>query len=319
MNTPEISVIVPVYKAEAYLHRCVDSLLSQTYHNFELLLIDDGSPDHSGIICDDYSRQDSRIRVIHKPNGGVSSARQCGLDHALGKYVIHADPDDWVEPSMLEELYAQAKRENADMVICDFFVNSGNRQIYIEQKPSRMDCHTVQQELFQHLHGSCWNKLIRRSCYEQYHVHFPLDLSFCEDLYTNIALLKNDLTVSYLHRAFYHYDQNINPNSIVRTYSLADFEYIEMLASKFAELTKGEPCFTACQDHMSAMAVIRAFYGKFFNSITFRRKCKRYRQGMLRSRQPRWLKCLLNFSCLGFYSASYSFYRLIRHLYRLFR
>lgn len=69
MNTPEISVIVPVYKAEAYLHRCVDSLLSQTYHNFELLLIDDGSPDHSGIICDDYSRQDSRIRVIHKPNG----------------------------------------------------------------------------------------------------------------------------------------------------------------------------------------------------------------------------------------------------------
>lgn len=319
MKVPKISVVVPVYKAEAYIHRCVESLLSQTYSDFEVLLIDDGSPDRSGVICDDYARQDTRIRVVHKPNGGVSSARQCGLDHALGEYIIHADPDDWVEPSMLEELYMQAKRENADMVMCDFFVNSGNRQIYIVQKPSSLDYRTVQQELFRHLHGSCCNKFIRRSCYERYHVRFPIDLSFCEDLYVNTALLKNDLTISYLPKAFYHYDQNINPNSIVRSYSLADFEYVEMLRCKFAELTKGEPCFDACQDQMSAFVVIRAFYGRFFDSVTFKQRCKRYRQRMLRSYQPRWLKCLLNFSCLGFYEVSYSAYRLIRYLYRLFR
>lgn len=121
MNMPKISIIVPVYKAEKYLNRCVDSILAQTFTDFELLLIDDGSPDKSGEICDEYARKDSRVRVIHKENGGVSSARQRGLDESIGEYTIHADPDDWVEPTMLEELYNKANKEDADMVICDFF------------------------------------------------------------------------------------------------------------------------------------------------------------------------------------------------------
>ena len=108
-DSPKISVIVPVYKAEAYLHRCVDSLLAQTFQDFEVLLVDDGSPDRSGEICDEYARKDSRVRVFHKENGGVSSARQYGMDHAQGEYTIHADPDDWVEPTMLEELYRKEK------------------------------------------------------------------------------------------------------------------------------------------------------------------------------------------------------------------
>lgn len=83
--TPKISVIVPVYKAENYLHRCVDSLLAQTFEDFEILLVDDGSPDASGSICDEYAQKDHRIRVFHKENGGVSSARQCGIDHAQGE------------------------------------------------------------------------------------------------------------------------------------------------------------------------------------------------------------------------------------------
>ena len=117
---PSISIIVPVYKAEPYLHRCVDSLLAQTFTDFEVLLIDDGSPDRSGEICDDYARKDARVRVFHQENGGVSVARQRGLDEALGEYTIHADPDDWVEPDMLEALYRKAKEDDADMVICDF-------------------------------------------------------------------------------------------------------------------------------------------------------------------------------------------------------
>ncbi len=102
---PAVSVIVPVYKAENYLCHCVDSLLAQTFPDFEILLIDDGSPDHSGDICDEYARKDSRVRVFHKENEGVSSTRQCGIDNAKGEYTIHADPDDWVEPDMLDELY----------------------------------------------------------------------------------------------------------------------------------------------------------------------------------------------------------------------
>ena len=104
IRTPSISVIVPVYRAEDYLERCVESLLSQTFPDFEILLVDDGSPDHSGAICDDYARKDDRIKVFHKLNGGVSSARQYGIDHAIGEYVIHADPDDWVECATLNIL-----------------------------------------------------------------------------------------------------------------------------------------------------------------------------------------------------------------------
>ena len=213
---PKISVIVPVYKAEAYLCRCVDSLLAQTFLDFEVLLVDDGSPDRSGEICDEYARKDRRVRVFHKENGGVSSARQCGMDHAQGEYTIHADPDDWVEPTMLEELYKKAKEEDADMVICDFYEERKNKTIYIRQQPSSLDHETVLCELFQQLHGSCWNKLVRRACYKEFGVRFPEELSYREDLFTNACLTSHQIKVVYLPKGFYHYDTYINQNSMVR-------------------------------------------------------------------------------------------------------
>lgn len=94
---PKVSVIVPLYKAEKYIHRCVDSILAQTFTDWELLLIDDGSPDRSGEICDEYARKDNRIRVFHKKNGGVSSARNLGLDNMRGEYVTFVDADDWID------------------------------------------------------------------------------------------------------------------------------------------------------------------------------------------------------------------------------
>ena len=115
---PPITIIVAVYRAEAYFHYCMQSLLNQTFRDFEILLIDDGSPDNSGRICDEYAKKDARIRVFHKENGGVSSARQCGIDNAFGEYTIHVDPDDWIEPDMLEKLYKRAQKDNADMVFC---------------------------------------------------------------------------------------------------------------------------------------------------------------------------------------------------------
>lgn len=105
MNNPKISVIVPIYNIGQYLSRCIDSILVQTFTNFELLLIDDGSTDNSGRICDDYAKKDNRIRVFHKKNGGVALARQLGIENAIGEYSIHADGDDWVEANMLENMY----------------------------------------------------------------------------------------------------------------------------------------------------------------------------------------------------------------------
>ena len=114
---PEISVIVPVYKAEQYLERCVKSILEQTYQNFELILVDDGSPDGSPILCDKLAEKDSRVHVIHKKNGGASSARNAGLKNAKGNWIAFADSDDWLDKNALKTLYDLAKKYNVPMAI----------------------------------------------------------------------------------------------------------------------------------------------------------------------------------------------------------
>lgn len=118
MNMPLISVIVPVYKAEAYLERCVNSICNQTYRNLEIILVDDGSPDRCGEMCDAFAKMDSRIRVFHKQNGGQSSARNLGLDNMTGQYVGFVDSDDWVEPDMYSHLYDLVAKYNAQIAAC---------------------------------------------------------------------------------------------------------------------------------------------------------------------------------------------------------
>ena len=118
-QNPLISVIVPVYKVEKYLHRCVDSILVQTYTNLEIILVDDGSPDRCGAICDEYAAKDSRIRVIHQENGGLSAARNAGLDVCSGEYIAFVDSDDWLDPEMYAVMMAQVREYGCDVVMCD--------------------------------------------------------------------------------------------------------------------------------------------------------------------------------------------------------
>ena len=115
---PKLSVIVPVYKAEAVLETCVASVLAQTFSDWELLLIDDGSPDGSGKLCDDYAAQDSRVRVFHKPNGGVSSARNLGMAEAVGDYILFIDADDWIAPESCQTLLDALEGAGADSAGC---------------------------------------------------------------------------------------------------------------------------------------------------------------------------------------------------------
>lgn len=217
MNNPKISIISPVYNVEKYICRCVDSIIAQTFTDWELILVDDGSPDTSGTICDQYASQDSRIRVIHKQNGGVSAARQTGLDASQGEYVIHADPDDWVEPTMLEELYAKAKAEDADMVICDYYTNSGDSQSYIRQLVSE-DPYTTMRRILcgEGVLGALWNKLIKRFVFLENNIRFYPNINFCEDLLVCVQILKNcEIKIAYHNRALYHY--YINAQSITCT------------------------------------------------------------------------------------------------------
>lgn len=224
MNQGLVSIIVPVYKAEKYIHQCIDSLLAQTYKNIEVILVDDGSPDHCGKICDEYAAKDCRVKVIHQQNGGVSVARQTGIDHATGEYSIHADPDDWVELNMIEELVAKAVADNADMVICDFYRESKSDRIHVCQNlgDDLSASAVLRKILSQQLHGSCWNKLVNRSRIEG--IGFtPEDLCILEDELYNIRILARKIKVSYLPKALYHYRID-NEDSLCNTISDKSFK-----------------------------------------------------------------------------------------------
>ena len=123
-NKIKVSVIMPVYKVEEYVARAIESIQAQSLKEFEFFIVDDGSPDNSGAICDRYAAEDSRIRVIHKENGGAPSARNTAMDLASGEYMYFMDSDDWAEPQMLEEMYALAKRDNAQLVVAGFYIDT---------------------------------------------------------------------------------------------------------------------------------------------------------------------------------------------------
>lgn len=150
---PQISIIVPVYKTEKYLTRCIDSILNQTFNDYELLLIDDGSPDNCPVICDKYAELDSRIRVIHKKNAGVAAARNSGLDLADGEYVAFVDSDDYIEPEMYQSMMAIARKYNCDVVMCDCVKDFGDRsELFTHNiRPGFYNYEQLQQEYYPHL------------------------------------------------------------------------------------------------------------------------------------------------------------------------
>ena len=216
MKQPKISIIVAVYQAEKYLNRCLDSIQSQTIKDFEAILVDDGSLDNSGAICDCYAKKDSRFHVIHKKNEGVSIARQTGLDAAQGEYVIHADPDDWVEPDWIESLFHKIEEEEADMVICDFDRIFSDKVIKYIQRPTSLANNDILADLInEKIWGSCCNKLIRRNCFEYHKISFHPEMNLWEDLYVTCLLVIKGIKVEYVPRILYHYDSTINENSIV--------------------------------------------------------------------------------------------------------
>ena len=247
-----VSVIVPVYNAQKYLERSLDSILGQSFTDYELILVDDGSTDDSGKMCDDYVRSNPQVRVFHQTNQGVSAARQKGLDSATGEYVIFADPDDWVEPTMLEELFEVAINDDADVVLCDFWINSseetGDRKY---QNPRALSSDSVLRQLISgELHGFTWNKLYRSSCLKKHHVAFPQGINYSEDLWFNCKLfLNHDVKVAYLQKPFYHYDYYSNSSGLSRKLTARSVkDYLSFIEFIHDELQEG-----AFKDELSVL------------------------------------------------------------------
>lgn len=200
-NIPKISIVVPVYNVESYLKRCLDSIQNQTFQAWECILIDDGSKDNSGKICDDYSIRDKRFRVIHQNNKGVSSARNAGLENAKGKYIGFVDSDDWIEPNMYEYLYNDAIETQADVCICGFIGQNYKRvkKMYRTKKalillftPNRIG-------------GFSFLRLIAAEKIKQ--VRFDENVPYMEDKKFFYDVFKLCSTVYWDNEPLYHYEK----------------------------------------------------------------------------------------------------------------
>ncbi len=198
-----ISVIVPVYNVEPYLKKCLDSIVNQTYTNLEILIIDDGSSDKSGAICDEYAATDSRIRVFHTENRGLSCARNLGLNNAAGEWIGFVDSDDWIEPDMYECLLSRALETGADVVECGHYREHDAKTITVikqEQQMSGMDA--VRALLNKKLINAVWNKLYKRRCFED--IRYPEGRVY-EDIATTYRVFASSALVNTISSPKYHY------------------------------------------------------------------------------------------------------------------
>lgn len=223
---PKISVIVPVYKVELYLRRCVDSILSQTFKDFELLLVNDGSPDNCPYICDEYAKRDCRINVIHKNNGGLSSARNAGLDVAKGDYITFVDSDDWVADNYLEKLLDILVSTKSDISICNAWRVSNKHKKTEENLPSLPSTTFNSFELFWLVKKSSYIYTI--SCAKLFKSSILTNIRFKEgvineDEYFANDIYKQNIQVSILNdRLYYYYFRNDSISQIYHSFDPID-------------------------------------------------------------------------------------------------
>lgn len=213
-ENPRISIIVPVYNVDKYLSQCLDSILAQTYLDFEVLLVDDGSTDGSGTICDNYALKDSRIQVFHKTNGGVSSARNLGLDNASGEWVVFVDSDDWLSEIYCETLIKSCA--NADITFfseiwhysdgCKIVYSSG--EIFAKdsiEKKENLILHLLQNQTKHNYFGYTWNKIFKREIIEIHKIRFVERLSTSEDEVFTLHFSLHANSMKVIYAPIYHY------------------------------------------------------------------------------------------------------------------
>lgn len=204
-----ISVIIPVYKVETYLEKCIVSVVEQTYKKLEIILVDDGSPDRCGLICDEWEKKDNRIKVIHKKNGGLSEARNYGVNYAQGEYIVFVDSDDLVDPTMIEKLFVELLRQKADIVECNYTCFTDNLPQNEDKGLVSSTVYTNEEALSLLLDESvfkytAWNKLYRREifntlCFEKGKLH--------EDVFFTYQAFGISKRIAKINSSLYYYRQ----------------------------------------------------------------------------------------------------------------
>lgn len=235
-NLPVITVIIPVYKVEQYLERCVESVLKQTYSNLEIILVDDGSPDNCPSICDEYAKKDDRIKVIHKQNGGLSDARNVGIKNATGEYITLLDSDDYIHNEMIQILYDRLNADFSDLALCNYlcFDDNGNDYSYENSLPIQDEVLTAteaQHKLFGDFH---WHyviacaKLYKKELFDNF--EYPIG-RLHEDLFTTHLIFEKCNKISTIKKPLYYYYQN--ENSITHVYNIKRLDANDAYAERY--------------------------------------------------------------------------------------
>ena len=269
MNIPLVSIIVPVYKAERWLHHCVDSILVQTMGDFELLLIDDGSPDRSGEICDEYAAKDSRVRVFHKENGGVSSARNMGLENAYGEWISFVDADDFVEENYITELLDSVKNDeslvvsglkkekNGIVIDCVEFSNE-----VIDK--SKIEVLFGERKIFEY--GYPFSKLYRADILQDNNIRFNQDVHYAEDLLFLLEYLLHIDNIVFCDKCNYIY--KVDNSVLSQRFNSFESEYC--FFSEYSRLNKeiaSKYGFIKTKESLryGALALMRSLYSLYQN------------------------------------------------------
>ncbi|WP_248405999.1 glycosyltransferase [Butyrivibrio fibrisolvens] len=266
MTNKCVSIVVPIYKVpEKYLRKCIESIQSQTLKDIQILLVDDGSPDNCGDICEEYASNDSRIILIHKDNGGLSSARNAGQRAATGEYLMFVDGDDWIEPDMCEKLYSIAQNTNVELVMCgmyrDYASSSDIYKIGLEDKKIYLgdECKKLQEKLFEY---NCniavvYSKLIKKSLLDDNNIYHDEKLKQgAEGLEFNLRLFDKLNCATFTKESYYHYIYN--ENSISSTSTDLNNELVVRCYSKILELINSSD---------NSKNLIPKFYNRFIYVI----------------------------------------------------
>lgn len=233
---PLVSISVPVYNTEKYLRQCLVSLVNQTLHDIEIIVVNDGSTDNSEAICREYAEKDPRVKLICKENGGLASARQTGLDAANGEYIIVCDSDDWVELDMYERLYKKAEETRSDIVVCGYYAEyPDGSSIPIQTWFKENDGFVDNDDFLRRGAGSSWIKLIRKSLFETTGASYELGVNLSEDALIIYKLLKGNPKICQIKTNLYHYRRLFGGNSYTNSIKMSHISQMEYTYKWFCE------------------------------------------------------------------------------------
>ena len=247
MQTPLVSIIVPIYKVEPYLRRCLDSIVNQTYTNLEIILVDDGSPDGCPQICDEYAVKDNRIVVIHKENGGLSDARNAGLDICKGEYISFVDSDDYVDQNYIESLIEPTKKGSFDFIIADYQSSNEKKDsthLSCKDGPIQDNLTIICIYCNQQYPPSAWAKLYEFSFLKENQFHFQKGLLF-EDQLWSCTLARSAKNIYIIHKQIYHY--TTRTDSIMQS---SDIDFSKRISSWCFILAQEEKIFFSYQESL---------------------------------------------------------------------